>query len=554
MNRILVFVSVVSFILLTPTPFERVGAHMDRGDHIVTEEVVLDYIVLIACDEVKHECQPSGWGPYRGEDLRIYTKFSTQGHHVQSSFFAFPDNMYSGVCKEEYLRGEKGDKVIIGKTVFFHVDCNPPEKFNYEIWIWDDDSSWDLNEITQELSEKAFGKKDVIGRGLWGAALGFLEKAITEVFKDVFESSHDNEQRASEVNFDSNHVGDKQFLIKTKLTEGGDLDWEKGDIGSEVYLTVKITHYKNKPCNIDSYKEVALEYIESLEIEKEIEEKLKEHIERTYSKARNGDLRGTKIEINEAEKYAYSIVPDEMSIEEANKFMIYEHGFEDFLTPKFLTPQGIFEGIRTELTDEHTIYYGPNDRPIAYTSNIADQLIDEQVSESGGYYIGEPPKRRAPILKDIPKLKPLPGVAAPGEIPGYDRYEEEDPPKEGIAYTRRAKENEKTVEEETVVLVPKGEKYEPCEKAREIVRMLGMEVEACPPPKENYFLAGYHKYEHGDGAKEVEGFGLAAPSNKGYEEIIFAGKYTIVCIYEPLESLEELLPKFTEEDCPEPKP
>jgi|GEM_PF-5691423 len=214
----------------------------------------------------------------------------------------------------------------------------------------------------------------------------------------------------------------------------------------------------------------------------------------------------------------------------------------------YITPQGERKTceLRERFGDTYVLLDGEGTPIGVYLPVEAEELRDEEASPSGGYLL-EPPWdfERGHLLTDLPKLKPRPSET---EIPGYTPVEEETPPESGITYTSKEEENGEVVEEESRTFVPEGETYTSCGKVEEVVET------PCPTPKEGYYLAGYHKYEHGDGAKEVEGFGLAAPSNKGYEEIIFADKYTIVCIYEPLESLEELLPKFTEEDCPEPKP
>ncbi|RLG43360.1 MAG: hypothetical protein DRN81_06685, partial [Thermoproteota archaeon] len=210
-------------------------------------------------------------------------------------------------------------------------------------------------------------------------------------------------------------------------------------------------------------------------------------------------------------------------------------------------PRG--EGSYRILWGDTYVYFDEEGNPIGvYLPLEAEKFkgfTPPTASTPSGYLL-EPPweLRKPPMLKDLPKLKPRPKDTG---IPGHVPVEEETPPERGITYRTKVVERGEVKEEETTTLVPVEETYRPCEETKKIGES------PCPAPGEGFYLAGYHKYGHFDGAKEVEGWGLYAPSNQGYEELIFEEKHTIACIYEPLKTLEEYVPKLTKEDCPPPK-
>jgi PGF-CTERM protein len=317
------FIVLVGLILIF-NETSLVSAHLDTGNYIVTEEVVIDTITLIACDEVKPD--------FSGEDVRVYTKFVTRGHRNQEAMLAYPDDKYTGVYKDDYIiKGKKGDTIVVGETVFFHVDCNPPEKFNFEIRIWDDDSWNDMDDIVEDIA-KALGVTKIaiskkIGVNVWGLGLG-------KVIEKIMAESKDNEQSVTEIGFDSSHTGAKQFTVQTTLDKGGDLDWKKGDPGSDVNFTITIKEYTDRACNHDGYTKTVKEFLKQLELEIEIEEKLQKDFQVMHDASKRGDLDQTKALVNTFEKYVKSLISSgEISLRDGNILVVYAQGYIDFMHP-----------------------------------------------------------------------------------------------------------------------------------------------------------------------------------------------------------------------------
>ena len=129
-------------------------------------------------------------GPGGTEEVRIYTNVSTQGHWKQESFFAFADDQYGGLTRDEYdearKKGEEnphGDQPIVGHTIYYHVNCLPHEPFNMDFEMWDDDS-WDIDEVLDFIKKVLDLPGMPSAAKLWGGigvAIGELASQLSKI-------------------------------------------------------------------------------------------------------------------------------------------------------------------------------------------------------------------------------------------------------------------------------------------------------------------------------------------------------------------------------------
>jgi PGF-CTERM protein len=427
------FIVLVGLILIFNAT-SLVSAHYDKGPHIVTEEVVINWIKLIACDEPKHEAS-DGNGPWSGEDVRVYTEFMTEGHDLQRAMFAYKDDKYEGVFREEYFKnGTEGSRILVGKTVFFHVDCYPAEKFNFEIRIWDDDSADDVGEIIKYVAD-ALGVNTCAIPGseetevkVWGGlSKGSLSKGLENVIKKIMgDKDDDSEQMINEIKFDSTHPNDTQFTVQTKMVKSNsDTHWKKGDPGSKVNFTIKIYNHTDCKCNLEGYNKKVNEFIKNLKGQKAIMEALQTKVNLMHEASKRGDLDQTKALVNTFEKDVISLISsEEISLRDGNILVIYAHGYLDFMP--VIEPSDSVHGTFTAIFDTTgapTGTYivkaddgdGHTDEVEVFITGAEAKAIEEKVEEVAevvGVVIEE--ITATPTPKPTPAPAPEPTPTPPG--------------------------------------------------------------------------------------------------------------------------------------------
>ncbi|MBU7015566.1 MAG: hypothetical protein HXS52_14205 [Theionarchaea archaeon] len=297
-----IIIALLVFILFVPKISEQ---HLDEGTHLIIVEVVLDTIDLISSDEVDYDDDPDD-----GDDIRFYSKFAQAGHSSQECMIAFPDDLYEGYYKKDYEELKKGNfkdqddsHIVVGQIVYLHVECDPPEPFNYEIHIWDDDwySPDGICQMIKDALELEFLPKEA---RIWGG----LATGLGSVFREI---------KGSSDNYSSSVVINKVVTETTRHTEQttlsccNDLDWKVGDPGARVNFTIKIENFEDLKCrtngcpNIEAYRKLVQSKIDQLALEEELKRLLKRDFNVMHDSIEQGKMEEAREEIDNFREEIY---------------------------------------------------------------------------------------------------------------------------------------------------------------------------------------------------------------------------------------------------------